>query len=458
MKKKNAFVSKKATERNEKIFVTIIIALASISILMPMVNMTMGAFSSKEVIRKRPSSLVPIEAKRVNIPELSKRDRYTVYMLPLEGKPVELAYINKSDRRQIFADPQSPMDIRFLPFPAADSAVMIDVPDPDAPTVDEKGKALEPVMIQKQKTVTIAVTSIGKGLDLQKILAVNPDFNPEVNYAVYKVKVDGVEKEMALLDNYPLLWPYVKESEPDKVYFFPPAEHTQRVEVVVFNWQNIPEAFEKLPVVKQISNTVFIMVIATIGTVISSTMVAYGFSRFYFRASAALFMILLATMMLPPQVSLIPSFVGFRLIGWFDTYLPLLVPAFFASSAWNIFLMRQFFMGLPLELDDAAKIDGCGPIRTLFHVILPQSAPILITITLFSCVWWWNEYFYTVIYLQNADLWPVAIGLASFDAAYFNHNHLKSAATLILMLPPIITFFLFQKQFIQGTVVSGVKG
>ena len=115
-------------------------------------------------------------------------------------------------------------------------------------------------------------------------------------------------------------------------------------------------------------------------------------------------------------------------------------------------------MGLPSELDEAARIDGCGPVKTLFYIIIPQAIPVIITITLFSAVYWWNEYYYSLIYLQDKVKFTVALGLQSFDSLYFNNNALKAAATVIMMSPPIVIFFFFQRYFIQGTVVSGIKG
>ncbi|MBR6085024.1 MAG: carbohydrate ABC transporter permease, partial [Spirochaetales bacterium] len=170
------------------------------------------------------------------------------------------------------------------------------------------------------------------------------------------------------------------------------------------------------------------------------------------------FIVLLSTMMLPAQVSLIPSFIIYTKLGWYGTYLPLTVAAYFAASPWNVFLMRQFFMGLPLELDEAAKIDGCGPVGILVKVIVPQSTAVMLTITLSTAVFWWNDYFYSLIYLQDQKLYPVALGLTAFDAKYFNNSALKAAATVMMLVPPILMFFFFQKFFIQGTVISGVKG
>lgn len=281
---------------------------------------------------------------------------------------------------------------------------------------------------------------------------------PGQKFFVYRVEIDGVERELAYVDKKDKMWVYVDPANPEERYFAPPAKPDDRVASVVLNWINYADALTRSPFPKYLVNTLYILLMCTLGTIMSTTLVAYGFSRFYFRARGVLFMILLSTMMLPPQVSLIPSFIVFQKLGWYDTYLPLIVPSFFAMSAYDVFLMRQFFMGLPFELDDAAKIDGCGPIRTLFHVILPQAVPVLITVTLFSGVYWWNEYYYSLIYLQDKLKFTVALGLQAFDSLYYNNNALKAAATTMMMTPPILIFFFFQRYFIQGTVVSGVKG
>lgn len=281
---------------------------------------------------------------------------------------------------------------------------------------------------------------------------------PKKKYFVYRVEIDGKTREMAYVDKKDRQWVYANPENPSERRLAPPASPDDRVAAVRLNWANYPEALTKSPFARYVMNTLAVMFFSTIGTLVSTVLVAYGFSRFWFRARDFLFIVLLSTMMLPPQVSLIPSFVMFQKIGWYDTWLPLIVPAFFAVSAWNVFLVRQFLMGLPTELDDAARIDGCGPIGILWHVIVPQSVPVIVTITAFTAVFWWNEYFYSLIYLQDKLKYTVALGLQSFDSLYYNNNAIKAAATSLMALPPIVLFFFFQRYFIQGTVVSGVKG
>ena len=283
--------------------------------------------------------------------------------------------------------------------------------------------------------------------------------DPNESYFLYKVKIGDEIRKLAKVGKSGSQWVYVDPEDKDcKEIIAEPVRDTDRVRTVRFNWVNYPDALKKANFIKYVGNTLFIMVVSTFGAVVSSVLVAYGFARFAFKGRNQTFMVLLATMMLPAQVSLIPSFLIYKWLGWYDTYLPLTVASYFAASAWNVFLIRQFFMGLPLELDEASKIDGCGPLAILFYVIIPQSAPVLITITLNSAVYWWNEYFYSLIYIQNRDLYTVSLGLQSFDALYFNNSGLKGAATMVMLVPPVLLFFFFQRYFIQGTVISGVKG
>ncbi|MBP5251189.1 MAG: carbohydrate ABC transporter permease [Treponema sp.] len=278
-------------------------------------------------------------------------------------------------------------------------------------------------------------------------------------FFVFKVNVNGEERELAYVNEKEGKdWKYVNPDNLNEVFFAPPATPDQRVRAVRLNWANYSDAFKKSDFPRYIANTLFILVIATFGALVSAVLVAYGFSRFKFKGRNMLFMLLLSTMMLPSQVTLIPSFIMYKWLGWYNTYLPLTVPAFFAVSAMNVFLIRQFMLGLPLELDEAAKIDGCGPIKILFYVIIPQAKPVLLTIGLQTAIFWWNDYYWALIYLQDKMKYTVALGLQSFNALYFNNSGLMAAATVVVMIPPIVIFFLFQKYFIQGTVISGVKG
>ena len=204
-------------------------------------------------------------------------------------------------------------------------------------------------------------------------------------------------------------------------------------------------------------NTLFYALITTFGTLLSSTFVAYGFSRFNFRAKGKLFIILIATIVLPSAVTLIPVYTIFYKLGWVGTWLPLIVPHFF-SNAYNVFLLRQFMLGIPREMDEAARIDGCGPIATLYKIILPQCVPAIISVGLFHFFWAWNDFFNPLLYLAgHPEKYPISIGLSSFSNMYSTETHLVQAVSMIACVVPFLIFVVAQKFFMQGVVVSGVE-
>lgn len=223
------------------------------------------------------------------------------------------------------------------------------------------------------------------------------------------------------------------------------------------HWQNFSEAWEIIDFPRLIFNTAALAVIGTLGTLLSCVLVAYGFSRFRFRGRNLLFLVLLSTIFLPAAVTLIPTYTIFVKLGWVGTWLPLLVPAFFAN-AYDVFLLRQYFMTLPRELDDAAKIDGAGPLRILTSVILPQSWAVIVAVAVFHIVYTWNLYFEPLLYLSSKpDLQPIATGLARFNSIYSEQVELVQAATLMTIVIPMIIFFFAQRAFMRGIVITGVE-
>lgn len=203
-------------------------------------------------------------------------------------------------------------------------------------------------------------------------------------------------------------------------------------------------------------NTFIIAIVSTIGTLISCIMVAYGFARFRIPGKNILFIILISTIVLPPQATIIPLYILFAKIGWTGTWLPLLVPAFFAN-AYDVFLLRQYFMGIPRELDDAAEVDGANPLTTLIRVIIPQAIPAITAVTLFHFFYSWNDYFNPLVYLVGKeDLYPISVGIAKFVGTYGTHPTRAMATAVLTMLLPAIMFFLAQRQFMQGVVSTGV--
>ncbi len=224
-------------------------------------------------------------------------------------------------------------------------------------------------------------------------------------------------------------------------------------------WSNYPEALSSQPFGRWFFNTVVIVAISTFATVMSCSIVAFSFARLRWPGRNVIFLILLTTMMLPEQVTLIPTFVIFRQLGWVNTILPLIVPAFFARNAFYVFLLRQFFMSIPLELDDAARLDGAGHFGIYWHIALPLSKPALAVTALMFAQFKWKEFLAPLIYLNNTDMYTVAIGLRTFISNdYGTEWQLAMAANVVFMLPLILVFFFAQKYFIQGIVVSGVKG
>ncbi len=276
------------------------------------------------------------------------------------------------------------------------------------------------------------------------------------NVFLYNIEVDGVLRQLALINKEGVTGTFVNPENPQERYQLPVTSGT-RATRVYFHWENFVLAVTKVPFFHYLMNTLIIVVFGTLGTLVSCTLVAYGFARFRARGLNLLFLILLSTVMLPPQVTLIPAFILFKKIGWYDTLYPLIIPAFFAN-AWDVFLLRQFFMTLPTELDDAARIDGAGPLQILWHVILPQSYPVIATVTIFSVLYAWNDFYAPLIYLQSESHWTVALGLQAFSAVFTKQTHLLMAASALMLIPPVLLFFFAQRLFIQGVVVSGIKG
>jgi multiple sugar transport system permease protein len=273
---------------------------------------------------------------------------------------------------------------------------------------------------------------------------------------VYAIPVDGEIRELALFKKQGQTGIFVNPDNPEERYDLTVLDG-KRVSDIRFHWGNYPEALTAAPFNKYLVNSLLFVGITTVGVVVSCTLVAFGFARFRAKGLGILFLLLLSTIMLPGQVTLIPTFILFKMLNWYDTLLPLIVPSFFAN-AWDVFLLRQYFLTVPLELDDAAKIDGCGPMRILWHIILPQAAPAVATVAIFHSLWAWNEFFLPLIYLQSPDKWTVSLGLQSFNALYSNNLNLLMAASTVALLPPVLVFFFAQRLFIQGVVISGVKG
>lgn len=224
-------------------------------------------------------------------------------------------------------------------------------------------------------------------------------------------------------------------------------------------WRNYYDAVTKINFFRYLLNTILIVIPNVIGQVISCSLVAYGFSRFDFRGKRVWFLILLATMMIPGQVTMIPQYLLYRLMGWVDTFLPLTVPAFFATSGYNVFLIRSYMSGIPKDFDEAATIDGAGPVRSFAQIMMPMCKPVLTAISVFTFMGTWNDFNGPLIYLISADKQTLSIGLSFFKGLYTSKWHLLMAASVLVMLPILIIFFCAQDYIIDGiSISSGTKG
>lgn len=222
-------------------------------------------------------------------------------------------------------------------------------------------------------------------------------------------------------------------------------------------WSNFKEALGFMNFAVLLKNTIIITFFVIIGQMLSCSIVAFGFARLKFPGRETLFIVLLSSMMLPAMVTEIPRFILFKSFGWIDSYYPLIIPAFFGSPFF-IFLLRQFLKTIPKDLDEAARIDGCGSLRLFFQVLLPLCKPVLSTIMIFSFIWTWNDFWGPLVYLRSADKKTLALGLQVFQGIYQTEYHYLMAASLVVLLPVLIIYIFFQRYFTQGMIMSGMKG
>ncbi|MDH7601653.1 MAG: carbohydrate ABC transporter permease [Armatimonadota bacterium] len=257
----------------------------------------------------------------------------------------------------------------------------------------------------------------------------------------------------SIISLIPFFWMVTSSfKDPSKVFADPPQWWPKP-----WLWSNYAKAFEKMPFALYTWNTVKITATCLVGQLLSCSLVAFGFARMRFPGRDILFIVLLSTMMLPAQVTMIPVFKIFATLGWYDTFLPLTVPAFF-GSAFFVFLLRQYFMTIPHEMDEAARIDGASTWQVYWRVLLPQAKPALATVAIFSFMAHWNDFLGPLIYLSTPAKRTLALGLYAFQGQYSTDWNYLMAASTVVMLPLLILFFAAQKYFIQGVVISGVKG
>jgi len=261
---------------------------------------------------------------------------------------------------------------------------------------------------------------------------------------------------LGLVMALPFLWMLSTALKPDALVFRIPPQWFPRPWV----WRNFIDALTILghPVHLYVWNTTVIAVLGVIGVVISSSLVAFGFARLEFPGRDALFVLVLSTMMLPFAVTMVPQFILFQKLGWLDSFKPLIIPYWFGAP-FHIFLLRQFFLTIPKDLDDAARIDGASSLQIYLHIILPLSKPALATVAVFAFVYHWNDLLWPMIVLASREKWTLAIFLASFQGYMLEPRwNLLMAASSILMLPCLVLFFFSQRLFIRGLTLTGLKG
>jgi multiple sugar transport system permease protein len=222
--------------------------------------------------------------------------------------------------------------------------------------------------------------------------------------------------------------------------------------------ENYRLALTSLPFGIFLKNTLLIAVLATFGQTLSAALVAFAFARLRFPGRDALFLLVLSTMMLPAQVTMIPQFILFTKIGWIDSLKPLIVPAFFGGGACFIFLLRQFIMKIPRELEEAARLDGCSTLGVFWYVACPAAKPALITVALFAFIGHWNDFLGPLIYTQSMEKKTLALGLNAFKSLEGTHYNLLMAASVAVLAPILVIFFLAQRYFVEGIATTGVKG
>ena len=259
----------------------------------------------------------------------------------------------------------------------------------------------------------------------------------------------------AIIMIYPVLW-MIFSSFKDNQSIFGTASLIPkqfRFDNFVRGWQGVGG----VPFGIFFKNSFYYVILSTIGTVISSAIVAYGFARIKFAGKKIWFACMMMTMMLPIQVVMIPQFILFFKLGWTNTFLPLIVPMF-TGVPFFIFLMIQFIRGLPIELDESAKIDGCSTFGIYWRIMLPMIKPALIAVTVLHFIGTWNDFQNPLIYLKSMEKMTVSVGLNMFRSDYANDWNLAMGASLISLLPGVVIYFLAQRYLVQGIVVSGIKG
>lgn len=278
-------------------------------------------------------------------------------------------------------------------------------------------------------------------------------------YDLYVVPIDGAQRTLMLIRKGRTESTFVDPADPSQTQIVWQGAWRTLAQSWTFDpkFANFSAVWSQLNFPRLLFNTAAVAVLSTIGAVLSSALVAYGFARFRFPGKNILFVVLIATIILPFQVTLIPTYAVFTKLGWNGTWLPLIVPHFFAN-AFNVFLLRQYFLSIPRDLDEAAMIDGASPFRVLRSVILPLSVPAIVAVSLFHFFFSWNDFFLPLLYLSGKpELQTLPIAIQQYNALYVSQPTLIQAAALMTMAVPVVVFFLAQRSFMRGVVVTGVE-
>ena len=263
---------------------------------------------------------------------------------------------------------------------------------------------------------------------------------------------------LAVVFMFPFFWTLASSLKaPSELFNFPPTFLPEEPQ-----WSNYATVLRRVPFVTWFGNSLFVVVVGTIGTLVSCTLVAYSFSRFRYHGRDLMFVMTLGTVMLPAEVTLVPRYLIFRDLGWLDTLRPLWVPEWLGASAFSIFLIRQFIMSIPRDLDEAAIVDGAGYLRILASILVPALKPVLATVAVIQAVANWNDFLGPLIYLNSPENFTLAVGLRYFNQSPGEtgrpQQHLLMAAAVMSITPCIVLFFAAQRYFVRGIVTSGIKG
>ncbi len=275
-----------------------------------------------------------------------------------------------------------------------------------------------------------------------------------IGRSIYHILVCG----FAFVMIYPLLWMILSSFKPTNTVFTSAQELLPRTWTLE-NYANGWKGFANVSFGRFFLNSLFISVMATLGTLASSSIVAYGFARLKFKGRSILFSAMLVTMMLPAQVLMIPQYIWYQKLGWVGNYLPLIVPYWFAIQGFFVYLMTNFIGGIPKDLDEAAKIDGCSTYGIFFWIILPLIVPALITGGIFSFIWRWDDFLSALLYVSKTETYPVSLALKLFsDPSSSSDYGAMFAMSTLSILPVVLIFITLQKYLVEGIATSGLKG